>query len=202
MSRCSPEFLERPCWIFDLDGTLTRSVHDFAHMRSELGIKPDQDILGTIAAKPEPERSRLEQRLDELELHYARLAAPAEGVLHLLVYLHNRGAQLGILTRNSRDIALNSLKAIGVDHLFPEDAVLGRDEARPKPDPEGIVRLLRHWQCEPHNSVMVGDFRFDLEVGRAAGTATIHVAADDQPSWPEFTDLKVRSLAELLDLML
>lgn len=201
MARYSPEFLQRPCWIFDLDGTLTCPVHDFVHMRQALGMAADADILGTIAVLPEPDRSAMMVRLDQLELHYARLAEPAEGVLHLLVHLHNRGVKLGILTRNSRDIALQSLQAIGAAHFFAPEWVLGRDEARPKPDPDGIERLLDHWQCPAEQTVMVGDFRFDLEVGRAAGTATVHVAPAGAPQWPELTDLQVSSLAQLLNLM-
>ena len=31
-------YLDRPYWIFGLDGTLTVPVHDFAELRSRLGI--------------------------------------------------------------------------------------------------------------------------------------------------------------------
>jgi len=195
------DFLQRPCWIFDLDGTLTCPVHDFDYMRRELGMAPGADILGTIAALPEPQRFDMTLQLDALEMKYARLAKPAEGVLHLLVHLHNRGAKLGILTRNSREIALSSLAAIGASHFFEPAWVLGRDEARPKPDPEGIQRLLSHWGATPEQAVMVGDFRFDLEVGRAAGTATVHVAEPEQDGWPALTDLRVSTLTELLNLV-
>ncbi|MBY4677989.1 HAD family hydrolase [Marinobacterium arenosum] len=196
-----PDLNDRHCWIFDLDGTLTRPVLDFQHIRSELGIAPSQDILATIAATPEPRRSQLAERLDQLERHYAALAEPAQGVLHLLVHLQNRGARLGILTRNTRAVALSSLQAIGAAHFFEPDAVLGRDEVRPKPDPHGIEHLLARWQCRAHQAVMVGDFRYDLEVGRAAGTATVHVARQEADLWPELTDLRVDSLTQLLDLM-
>lgn len=198
---CNSEILSRSCWIFDLDGTLTCPVHDFDHMRRELDMAPGVDILGTIAALPEPERLDMTLRLDKLEKQYAQLAQPAEGVLHLLVHLHNRGAKLGILTRNNREVALSSLAAIGAAHFFEPAWVLGRDEARPKPDPEGIQRLLHHWSADAGDAVMVGDFRFDLEVGRAAGTATIHVAGPEQPGWPELSDLRVDSLSKLLDQM-
>ncbi|RMH01984.1 MAG: HAD family hydrolase, partial [Planctomycetota bacterium] len=46
--------------------------------------------------------------------------------------------------------------------------------------------------------VMVGDFRFDLEAGRAAGCLTVHVDPAGAFPWPELADLKVRGLAELL----
>ena len=38
----------RHCWIFDLDGTLTLPVHDFAFIRPELAIPDGSDILGHL----------------------------------------------------------------------------------------------------------------------------------------------------------
>ncbi|WP_315980139.1 hypothetical protein [Aliamphritea spongicola] len=89
-------------WVFDLDGTLTRPVHDFAHMRRELGIPEGEMILETIEQAPEPRKQQLLQRLDELEGHYARQAQPAEGVQDLIIRLHRAGCKLGILTRNKK----------------------------------------------------------------------------------------------------
>ena len=39
----------RDCWIFDMDGTLTVSAHDFEAIRLELGLPPTrgQDSLGS-----------------------------------------------------------------------------------------------------------------------------------------------------------
>jgi phosphoglycolate phosphatase-like HAD superfamily hydrolase len=44
---------------------------------------------------------------------------------------------------------------------------------------------------------MVGDYSFDLQTGRAAGAATIHVDPTGAFRWPELTDLAVATLAEL-----
>lgn len=43
----------RSHWVFDLDGTLTVAVHDFAAIRQELSIPDGCDILGHLAALPE-----------------------------------------------------------------------------------------------------------------------------------------------------
>jgi len=190
-------FLESGCWIFDLDGTLTRPVHDFEHIRKELGIAPQADILQAISQQPAEERRQLNERLDQLELFYAEKARPASGVLPLLDLLNRRGCRLGILTRNKKDIAISSLLAIGADGYFSDSAIIGRDEAAAKPDPHGINILLALWQKSSNDAVMVGDFRYDLEVGRAAGTATIHVDDRADRDWPELTDLKVSSLTQL-----
>ena len=36
-------------WVFDLDGTLTLAVHDFAAIRRHLGIPAQADILHHLA---------------------------------------------------------------------------------------------------------------------------------------------------------
>ena len=46
-------------WIFDLDGTLTVSAHDFEHMRRELGLEPQAPILEALQAMPESEAAPL-----------------------------------------------------------------------------------------------------------------------------------------------
>lgn len=39
-------------WVFDMDGTLTLAVHDFAAIRRALEIPPQDDILDHLAALP------------------------------------------------------------------------------------------------------------------------------------------------------
>jgi HAD superfamily hydrolase (TIGR01509 family) len=184
-------------WVFDLDGTLTEPVHDFVHIRNELGIPANADILSYIdQAAPEDKCTMLE-RLDELERHYAALAHPAEGALELLEQLHNVNCCLGILTRNTRELALLSLEAIGAGGYFDSEFVLGRDESQPKPSPDGIKILLNQWNRLPSSGVMVGDFEFDLISGKQAGVKTIHVDKADR-HWPEVTDLRFSTLSELV----
>lgn len=188
-------------WVFDLDGTLTLPVHDFEYIRSELGLPSGCDILATIEAQPAPEQLLLNHQLDRLEYFYADKVVPAEGLNQLLGALVKRGCHLGVLTRNKREVALHCLEVMGVKPLFRSDAVLGRDEALAKPDPEGIHILLDLWQARPREAVMVGDFRYDLEVGRAAGLATVHVDSRQERGWPELTDLRVSSLVKLDQLL-
>ncbi len=192
---------QRRYWVFDLDGTLTRPVHDFDHIRRELGLSPGVDILATLAGLAEPQRSRLYAQLDGLERYYAQKAEPAAGLLPLFEWLNARNCRFGILTRNTREFALLSLRAIGVASYFDPAFVLGRDEARPKPDPGGLEHLLSAWSAEPENALMVGDFRYDLEAGRNAGMMTVHVDSREGRDWPELTDLRVQDLEELHALL-
>jgi HAD superfamily hydrolase (TIGR01509 family) len=191
----------RKNWVFDLDGTLTLPVHDFAAIRTALGVPPTEDILGFLAGRPLPEAERLHGLLHRIELDLIQRTAPAPGAHRLMAALVGRGDRVGILTRNSREIALQTLARIGVDHFFPPDHILGRDEAAPKPDPDGLHKLAAAWNVPSSAMVMVGDYLFDLQCGRAAGTATINVDPSGTSRWPELADLTVVSLESLADYL-
>lgn len=186
-------------WIFDLDGTLTVAQHDFPAIRRELGVPADEDILEYLGRLPLAERRQLNEQLDAIELRLAQEVAPAPGAAELIRALHERDLRLGILTRNLRQVAMASLDRIGVLDCFDPEAILGRDDAPPKPAPDGIHRLLADWQLNVTEAVMVGDFRFDLEAGRAAGCRTCLVYP--QNSWPELADLHVEDCHALLGVI-
>lgn len=196
--RVHHHILTRRCWIFDLDGTLTVPVHDFPAIRTALGMADsDSDILRFLDSLPEAESALRHARLIEIEYELADRTTAAPGAMRLLEQLQRRNARVGILTRNTREIALHTLGQIGLKGYFTAADILGRDEAEPKPHPEGIEKLLASWESSPHETVMVGDYLFDLQVGRAAGTATIHVDSSGAFRWPELADLAVVTLDEL-----
>lgn len=191
-------FLQRRHWVFDMDGTLTIAVHDFAAIREELGIPEGQPIVKTLNALPDEQAQPLRQRLQEIEEDLARQAQPAPGVRDLLVALKLRGCRMGILTLNSKENAWLTLETLGLAEFFEPDAVLGRwCLENPKPHPDGIHQLLDFWSADPNDAVMVGDFLWDLKTGRAAGLPTVHVDRSETFPWPELTDLPVASLEAL-----
>ncbi|MFM7734354.1 MAG: HAD family hydrolase [Alphaproteobacteria bacterium] len=184
-------------WVFDLDGTLTVAVHDFDAIRAELGLPVGRPILEALADLPPEEAAPLVARLDAIELEIAREARPADGASDLLSRLRSAGVDLGIATRNSRENALETLRAAGLDGFFPREAILGRDEAPPKPRPDAILRLLASWRGASEAAVMVGDYLFDLEAGREAGAVTVYVDPSGLFPFARLADLQVRSLADV-----
>ena len=187
---------ELKAWIFDLDGTLTLAQHDFAAIRNELGIPEEEDILTYLAGLPKDQAHRLSSQLDAIELRLAREVAAAPGAARLIRHLRASGKHVGILTRNLHEVAVSSLDVLGIADCFAPEFILGRAEALPKPDPAGIQHLLRLWSVAPDEAIMVGDFRFDLEAGRAAGcyTCLLH----EHNSWPELADWHLPDCDRLL----
>ena len=193
--------LKRKHWIFDLDGTLTIAVHDFNAIRKELGIPEGQPIIKTLESLPAKESRKQKKKLQEIEEKLALNASPAPGVKRLLEALSRQNYFLGILTLNTRENAWTTLKALGLSDYFTRESVIGRWCAEPKPSTEGIKKLLNHWNVCASETLIVGDYLYDLQVGRATEIATVHVDPSGSFSWPKLADISVCSLNELTDML-
>lgn len=184
--------------MFDLDGTLTVAQHDFDGIKQRLGLPADRPVLEGIALQPAAARAGLLERVHAWEEDLADRARATPGAQELLADLTARGLPIGVLTRNSRANARRTLAAARLDRWFAPEWVLGRDEAAPKPSPDGLNWFAREWGLAPRELVMVGDFRFDLEAGRAAGTRVVWLDVDGAGTFSALADRVVTDLGALV----
>lgn len=185
-------------WIFDLDGTLVHSEHDYKAMKRRLRLPPDLALLEGVATRPEAERPALLAEIHRWEEELAARTRPVEGAAEVLAGLLDRRRSIGILTRNTRASALRSLDAAGLLAMVDPRFVVGRDEAAPKPSPAGVHALLGRWNALPGDACLVGDFRFDLEAARAAGVESIWFDPDRTGQFAGLSDRVVHRLVDLL----
>lgn len=155
--------------IFDLDGTLVDSGLDFDLMRQEMGIPAGHTILEALESAPDAEAERMWRIVAEHELRGVERATVLPGVREFLHQLAQRGIHRGVLTRNSRASAAATLARLELEI----ETVVSREDGPVKPDPAGVLAICRRWQLDPHECVMVGDYRFDIEAGRQAGARTV-----------------------------
>ncbi|MFN0052970.1 MAG: HAD family hydrolase [Planctomycetales bacterium] len=182
--------------IFDLDGTLIDSRLDFEAMRREMGFPVGQPILEGIEALPPGDQR--EQCLAILERHERQGAESATlmpGARELLAGLVHM--PVAILTRNSRPLTDRALDRLNL-RFSP---VLTRDDAPPKPDPTGLLHICQAWNIAVTEAIFIGDFRFDIEAGRAAGMATVLYAPDGPPDYAKEADFVVSDLEEVLGVI-
>ncbi len=192
-----------------MDGTLTLSIHDFDGIKRILGLPIDRPILEALNDLPAAQAAELHQQLDALELDIAYRATAQAGARELLTKLRppwwrasrSRGDQIAILTRNSKPNAQATLAACGLAEFFPAELILSRHCCAPKPSPDGILRLLSGWNAQPDRSVIVGDYVFDLEAGRRAGSATVYLDPTGKFPWQEHADLPITHLAEITAML-
>ncbi len=193
----------RKHWIFDLDGTLTVAVHDFKAIKEALGVPDEADILYHLDSLPPEQSAQLHLQLDTIERDLSTQAVAARGAAELLSQLAEDGCAMGILTRNTHEVARLTLEYAGLGDFFREPSfIIGRYDAAPKPDPEGALQLAALWAASPDDIVVAGDYLYDLLCGRNLGSATVHVDPAGLFRWRELADIRVTSLRELAEMRL
>ncbi len=161
--------------LFDFDGTLTKpDALDFSVIKKTLGCPKEIPVLEFIESIPD--RQKKADAFVELNCFESLGAANSEpnpGAEDLIRTIHSIGLPMGLITRNSIDsvkAALKNFNGVGLDDF---DIVITRDDpVMPKPSPEGILLAARRLNIEPRHILMVGDFVFDIDAGRNAGTLT------------------------------
>ena len=161
--------------LFDFDGTLTKpDALDFSVIKKILGCPDEIPALEFIESISDPQkRAEAFDELNRFESLAAANSEPNPGAENLIQTMHSNGLPMGIVTRNSMDSvkeALKNFNGIGLDYF---DVVITRDDpVKPKPSPEGILLAARRLNVDPGHIMMVGDFVFDIDAGRSAGTLT------------------------------
>ncbi|MCP3952151.1 MAG: HAD-IA family hydrolase, partial [Desulfobacterales bacterium] len=139
------------------------------------------------------------QILDTFEMEAAAASRPGPGCERLLKTLKDRQLKIGIISRNSLqsiDRAFENFSEInGADF----DIIISRDSpAAIKPSPDGILLAARELDLPPHRIIMVGDYIFDLQAGRAAGNHTVLMDTGGyRDQWAGEYDFAIEMLDEL-----
>ena len=185
--------------IFDLDGTITQPYLDFDRIRGEMGLdKNGGPILEAMEKMTPPERQRAEAIL---HFHEERAVAESKlntGAKETLAALRARGIPIGILTRNRKDNAW----AVAHKHGLHFDAVVGREDGPVKPDTFGVRHLCRGFAVEPAQTLLVGDYLFDLLCARAAGAIPVLITNHERAGeFARHADFTVASLVELVSIV-
>lgn len=191
--------------LFDFDGTLTRpGTIDFSEIRSAVGCPREQPILEFIENLQD--RQLREKYLAILIEHEVRAAAeslPNEGAEELLADLRAKKVAIGIISRNSFASIERALQ--NFDHITESDfdLIISRDDpVAPKPSAEGVFMAAEKLQVDVSEMVLVGDFIFDIQSGRRAGTITVFLSNGKAPDFtvPE-CDATISSLTQLKDIV-
>lgn len=206
--------------VFDLDGTLVDSREDIASAcnaaLAALGLAPlpfeaimpmvgdgsRMLVVRALAASgvPDDER-RVQAALDAFHVYYA--AHPCDRT-KLLPGAHRAlglGLPNALVTNKLRDVAEAVLARLGIRSAFA--AVVGGGDGPLKPEPDGVLAVLRAMGAVPERAWMIGDGPQDVEAGRRAGCTTIAVPgiAERARVLAARPDVVARDLDEVVDLV-
>jgi HAD superfamily hydrolase (TIGR01509 family) len=176
-------------WVFDLDGTLVESFsHYFLSLQAiyeELGSRfldehradahaqmPAQFLVRHLGEKAGAEAlSRLYSRSND----DARRVQPFEGVRAVVERLAARDARIAVWTARELESATLVLRHTGLDR-FVEACVSGSCVTRPKPHPEGLLKIIERFGCAPSEVTVVGDHLNDVLGAKAAGARAVRAS--------------------------
>lgn len=191
--------------LFDFDGTLTRpGALDFKVIKAALGCPSHVSVLAYIDAMHEDaERQAALAQLDQFEMQGARCTSPNQSAQEVVEWVKSQYLPVGIITRNSRMSVLRALE--NFDRLGAEnfDLILTRDDPPAvKPSGDGIVWCARQWHLPTAEMLIVGDYIFDPQAGRAAGALTALLDPDNDPRLAAVAcDFRISDLAELPNII-
>ena len=204
--------------LFDIDGTLldTRDfiINAAEHALAKFGYDvPKRSVIAQSVGKTFPDfyatLTGSSKNIDELltthrdfQLKNLHLSKVFLNSLEVLSYLKKKGYRMGAVTSRSKITSHQTLKDAGISHFF-DVVISAEDTEKLKPNPDPLLKALKHFSETPDKAVMIGDSHFDIEAGKNAGTKTIravygfHTDNLENPK-PDFVISDIKDLLKLL----
>jgi len=185
--------------IFDLDGTITQPFFDFDAIREEMGLARDSGPVLEAMKKMTPQQRKRTERI--LHWHERRAVSESKlnpGTKQTFRSLRQADIRIGILTRNRRTNAL----AVARKHGLKFDAIVDREDGPVKPDAFGVLRICRQFGVKPKETLLVGDYLFDLLCAKAAGAvAVLLVNSNKAAEFAEHADFTIENIEQILQII-
>lgn len=179
-----------------MDGTITKPKVDFAAIEREIGAKVGFIIDYAEMSSPE-ERTRALSILERFEAQAAIESELNEGVLEMLEFLSKKKLKKAILTRNSR----KSVDTVLRKHNLHFEYIVSREDAKPKPAPDPIFLLSKKMEIHTDHLLMVGDYKYDIMCGKAAGTRTVLLRYKEYVETEVTPDFEITSIREVIEIV-
>jgi len=181
--------------LFDMDGTITEPMLDFPAIKAEMGI--DSPILEAMAKMENRRRTACEVILRRHELAAAHGSVLNLGCGDLFDWVRQKGWPTALVTRNS----LLNVRIVLAKHGLRFDTLVCREDTPPKPDPGPIHLACERLGVAAGNAWMIGDGRYDVEAGNAAGVRTVWISHGKRRPFEAEPWRVVQDLVELRSLL-
>ena len=181
--------------VFDLDGTLINSLEDLADSANWMLLQHGYpthpvdayryfvgDGMRKLIERILPLEERNDVRIEQCKaefvayytIHMEDKTVVYPGMMELLKELKDRGLKIAVAT-NKVHIAVAPLMA----KYFPGirfDSMIGQREGIPvKPHPQIMYDILKETDCQPSETLHVGDTATDMQLAHSAGVTPVGV---------------------------
>lgn len=191
--------------LFDFDGTLTKPGSiDFNLIKRAIGCPAESFILEFIETIDDPaQKQKVISVLEKYENAAADCSEPNHGAEELILFLQSKDIRTGIISRNSLESILRSFHNFKKIKAADFNVIVTRDDpVKPKPDGDGIILAAKKLKVDPKQLVVVGDFLFDIQAGKNAGSITVFLNNGRKPDFSDSeSDYTISRLAELKKLI-
>ena len=123
-------------------------------------------------------------------------------IKEVLQNLRHSGKKLYVVSSKHSTALKRNLEFLEIASYF--EGVIGSDQVENyKPAPDGVLYIVKQYGLSTHQTVMIGDAIFDIQMGKAAGVQTCavtwgaHDAAELADQHPDFL---IKQVDELLNL--
>ena len=191
--------------LFDFDGTLTKPGSiDFNLIKRAIGCPAESFILEFIETLDDHvQKEKAISALEEFETKAAYCSEPNNGAEDLLLYMRFNGIKTGIISRNSLESIKKSFHNFKKIKFSDFDVIITRDNSvKPKPYADGVILAAKKLKVDVKELVVVGDFLFDIQAGKNAGSITVFLnnRLEHNFSDPE-SDYTISQLCELKNVI-
>ena len=200
--------------LFDMDGTVAdtdpmiiEAMHILYDKYRNGNRTPDEEI---IYFSGPPIRETLKKEFPDLdqtfifdEFHHESFKLYATHIFRyphskeVLLELKKEGFKLGIVTNKIHSLTEYALKCIDLENIF--EYIIGfNDVWKPKPDGEGILKSIEHFESEKSRTLYIGDNKSDYDTARNAGVDCCLVSWGPRKLDPSLTpEFKIKSYLDL-----
>jgi HAD superfamily hydrolase (TIGR01509 family) len=214
--------------IFDLDGTLINSKHDYREMMRRVSeILKREELPEEMLSRPRKvwqiirrgmnglreiglasgQEKRIFELINSAINEVEMMTIPTVELMPLaqetLKALRKMGLRIGIATRGHGNYARSSLDKVGLSDYI--DVLLARDEViHPKPNAHHLLDVAEALKVPPQNVIYVGDTTTDLTSARNANISFIGFIGREE--WAKRMkeggcETLISELTEILDII-
>lgn len=213
---------DRDAVIFDLDGTLLDSMWVWVAVDKEYiakyDLKEPEGFYEKMEGKSYTEVAQyykevfpnlplsVEEIMEEWTIMshemYTTKVPMKTGVKEFLTELKARGIRTGIATSNSKELVMDTLKALGIDEMF--DSVRSACEVSAgKPSPDVYLLVAKDLDVEPQNCLVFEDVPMGILAGKNAGMEVCAVddrfSKDQEEKKRELADYYIKDYMDLFN---